>query len=96
VLRSWRRTSNGIDPLHTCSGSRILYGIFVDQLLDGGAHYYTDEGLCQISWNYRVDDLAALERVFREVQPEHVAIMVDAKLGIPACQYAPLLATVPS
>jgi hypothetical protein len=74
----------------------VLYGIFVDQLLDGGAHYYTDEGLCQISWNYRVDDLAALERVFREVQPEHVAIMVDAKLGIPACQYAPLLATVPS
>jgi hypothetical protein len=74
----------------------ILYGIFVDQLLDGGSHYHTDEGLCQISWNYQVDDLKSLERVFLEVRPEHVAVMVDAKLGIPAAHYEPLLATVPS
>jgi hypothetical protein len=74
----------------------ILYGIFVDQCLDGGSHYCTDESLCQISWNYQVDDVKSLERVFLEVRPEHVAIMVDAKLGIPAAQYEPLLATVPS
>ena len=73
----------------------ILYGAFVEQLLEGGSHYYTSESLCQISWEYQVDDLASLERVFSEIRPEHVAIMVDAKLAIPATHYEPLLATVP-
>jgi hypothetical protein len=72
----------------------ILYGVFVEHLLGGGSHFYSDESLCQISWNYPVDGLASLEPVFREVRPEHVAIMIDAKLGIPASHYSPLLATI--
>lgn len=72
----------------------ILYGVFVDQILKGGEHFETQEALCQISWNYKVDDLRSLERVFDEIKPEHVAVMVDAKLGIPAAHYAPLISTI--
>jgi len=72
----------------------ILYGVFVDQILKGGNHFETQESLCQISWEYDVDGLQALNRVFDEIRPEHVAVMVDAKLGIAASQYSDRFATL--
>jgi hypothetical protein len=90
--KSWQRAIAGSRHL----SEYILYGIFVDEVLHGGKHYETQDALCQISWNYQIDGLSSLEPVFQEVRPEHVAIMVDAKLGIPARHYTPLLATIPT
>ncbi|MGF1583289.1 MAG: DUF6492 family protein [Gemmataceae bacterium] len=66
----------------------ILYGIFVEHILcETAEHYYDEEPVCHISWDYEIDTQERLDHFFSEVKPEHVAIMVSSKQHVPASRY---------
>jgi hypothetical protein len=65
----------------------ILYGVFVEHLLNGRGHFYTDHAHCHISWDYDISTPKGLQHFFDETRPDHVAVMVSSKAGLPVSAY---------
>lgn len=70
----------------------ILYGVFVDHVLGASSGHFTDDQeLCLVSWDHRLGrNGERIDRFFAELRTEHVAVMVDAKLGLAPSLYANL------
>lgn len=60
----------------------ILYGVFVEHLLHGQGHRYTDRELCHCSWHHQVRSAADVERFLEQIAPDQVAVLVQSNLGI--------------
>jgi hypothetical protein len=69
----------------------ILYGVFAEHVLGGQGHYYQEPAHCHISWDYDVSTPAGLDHFLAETRPDHVAVMVSSKDGIPPSRYAEAL-----
>jgi hypothetical protein len=70
----------------------VLYGLFVEQVLgQRSGHYIDPHNFCHDYWFPEKLDDRALQDWLTTVNPEQVAVMISAKAGIAAAQYAPLL-----
>lgn len=66
----------------------ILYGTYIDRVRgDDHLHYHEDTDICLISWEHDIQSDADLDRFFAAMKPEHIAVMLSAKLNIPVSQY---------
>lgn len=67
----------------------ILYGIFVEHVLKGSNHYYDETNLCLCSWSNSAEAKTNTEKFFLEnLQPHHVAILMQSTLGMSPEEYA--------
>ncbi len=74
----------------------ILYGVFVDYFLqEESGHYYDSQKISHEYWNPQPLSNEQLQNFLAEIQPEHVAVMISAKAGIPVEQYEHLLHKIP-
>jgi hypothetical protein len=72
----------------------ILYGIFIDRILkEQSGHYYEPENICHDYWYTQPLPDEQLQNFFGEIRPEHVAVMISAKSGMPVERYKPFLET---
>ncbi|AFY35656.1 DUF6492 family protein [Calothrix sp. PCC 7507] len=86
--RGWMKTICG--SLHL--SEYILYGIFVDQVLqDKSGHYYDSERICHEYWSNKSMSDQQLQKFFAETLPEDKAVMISAKAGITPQRYQQLL-----
>lgn len=70
----------------------VLYGIFIDRILkDRSEHYYDPQIISHDYWNPIFLDKQELENFIKQIQPEHVAIMISAKAGIEPQSYQHLI-----
>ena len=74
----------------------ILYGVYVDYFLkEESGHYYDSQKISHEYWNPQPLSEEQLQNFFAEIQPEHVAVMISAKAGIPVERYEHLLKKIP-
>lgn len=74
----------------------ILYGVFVDQFLKGkSGHYYDSQKISHEYWTPQPLSDEELKNFLAEIPPQHVAVMISAKAGIPVERYEPLLKIIP-
>ena len=74
----------------------VLYGVFVDQFLnEESGHYHDAEKISSEYWLHQPMSEEQLEKFFAEIPPQHVAVMISSKAGIPVEQYESLLKGVP-
>ncbi len=74
----------------------ILYGVFVDHFLkEESGHYYDSQKITHEYWDPQPLSNEQLQNFLAEIQPEHVAVMISAKAGIPVEQYEHLLHKIP-
>ncbi|WAL61473.1 DUF6492 family protein [Thermocoleostomius sinensis] len=67
----------------------VLYGAFVDYILQEQAGHYYDEGAyCLGYWKDVPLSKPQLEEFCQRIQPEHIAVMVSAKAGMTPDDYA--------
>ncbi len=86
--RGWMKTICG--SLHL--SEYILYGIFVDQVLqDKSGHYYDSKRICHEYWSNKSMSDQQLQKFFAEILPEDKAVMISAKAGILPQRYQHLL-----
>jgi hypothetical protein len=74
----------------------ILYGAFVDSVLQNAGHIWNDRPVCKEYWNptqLTDDELATF---FQEVNDEHLAVMISAKANIAPSRYQSLIKTIPA
>ena len=69
----------------------ILYGVFVEHVLAGAGHRYEDRAVCHVSWDYDLAAPGGLDKFLADTRPEHVALMVHSKDGVPVERYADAL-----
>jgi hypothetical protein len=70
----------------------VLYGIFIDRILkEQSGHYYEAQNICHDYWFPQSLSDEQLEKFIAEISPEHVAVMISAKAGMPVERYQPLL-----
>jgi hypothetical protein len=79
-----------------CSSSHfseyILYGVFVDQVLqESSGHYYDSKRICHDYWSSEAMSDEELQKFFAEIQPEDKAVMISAKAGISVQEYQTLV-----
>ncbi len=72
----------------------ILYGIFAEHIQNGEGHYYSAIPNCHISWDYDISNPLGLGHFFGELKPDHVAVMVSSKQGVPAGAYRNAIETM--
>jgi hypothetical protein len=70
----------------------ILYGTFVEQVLqDKSGHYYDSERICHEYWSNKSMSDQLLQKFFAETLPEDKAVMISAKARISPQRYQPLI-----
>lgn len=69
----------------------VLYGIFVDSILEGSRHYYDDKNICHNYWLPETLNKLELESFIKNINSEQVAVMISAKAGMPVKQYYSVL-----
>jgi hypothetical protein len=70
----------------------ILYGVFVEHFLkEESGHYYDSQKLTHDYWKPQPLSDEQLQKFLSEIQPEHVAVMISAKAGMPVDRYEHLL-----
>jgi hypothetical protein len=70
----------------------VLYGIFIDHILkEQSGHYYESQNICHDYWFPESLSDEQLQKFVAEISPEHVAVMISAKSGMPVERYQPLL-----
>lgn len=73
----------------------VLYGVFVEQVLkDRSGHYFTSQDICHGFWGTGAMSDEELQQFFSNIKPEHVAVMISAKAGIPAERYRTFLSGI--
>lgn len=86
--RSWMETLGNSWHLGEC----VLYGIFIDRILqEQSGHYYEEHNICHSYWFSQPLSDEQLKNFLSEIQPEHVAVSISAKSGIPVERYKHLL-----
>ncbi len=70
----------------------ILYGMFVDYILQDEAHHFIDKKYPGLQY-FSTDDMSEQEikDFLSEIEPHHVTAMISAKAGIPVQRYEKLL-----
>jgi len=67
----------------------VLYGVFVENLLQGASsHFYGSELLCHSSWYYDINDKASLSHYLSSAGLEKVAVHLQSNLGFNVEDYA--------
>ncbi|HMO04666.1 MAG TPA: DUF6492 family protein [Kiritimatiellia bacterium] len=77
----------------------MLYGCFIQHVLGGeqpAGHFYDTRPICHDYWLPEPLDEAGLERFFRGLTPDHVAVMVSARAPLHAARYRALVLGHPS
>lgn len=71
----------------------VLYGVFADKILglQQSAHYYDDTVICLGYWEPKPLSEKDLRDVFSKIKPQHAAVMVSSKAGIPVDRYESIL-----
>ena len=70
----------------------ILYGLFVDHVLQGDAgHYHDASPLCLEHWEDVAMSDTELEAFLSRAHSAHAAVMISAKAGIPVTSYEHLI-----
>lgn len=82
--RTWRRALG--NTLHF--SEYLLYGIYVDQVLDGAGHRYDPDELCHCSWHYTEQGRCDLDDFFSHFGTKQVAVHIQSNLGIDPDIYA--------
>ncbi|MBW4642580.1 MAG: hypothetical protein KME23_06160 [Goleter apudmare HA4340-LM2] len=86
--REWMRTI--CSSLHL--SEYILYGIFVDQVLqEQSGHYYDSGRICHEYWLNKSMSDQELQKFFAETLPEDKAVMISAKANISPQRYRPII-----
>ena len=74
----------------------ILYGAFVDHILkEESGHYEDNKILCHEYWTPEPMSPEELNSFWQEIAPEHLAVMISAKAGIPVEDYEEFLINIP-
>lgn len=75
----------------------ILYGAFAEFVLqEDSGHFWSDRPICQEYWNPVNLSEPELVTFFREINAEHIAVMISAKANIPSHRYQALIEAIPS
>jgi hypothetical protein len=75
-----------------CFSEYILYGTYIDQVLQDSACCYHDELAPSLDyWAAEPLNSSQLQSFLGEIRPDQVAVMISAKAKMPVEQYAPLL-----
>ncbi|WP_036476688.1 DUF6492 family protein [Myxosarcina sp. GI1] len=69
----------------------ILYGVFVEKILQQSGHYKDDLDLCHNYWQETPLSQEELVRFIGNVSSEQIATMISAKAEMPVTSYAELL-----
>ncbi|MEW6491815.1 MAG: DUF6492 family protein [Cyanobacteriota bacterium] len=86
--RGWIETLGNSWHLGEC----ILYGIFIDRILkEQSGHYHEEKNICHDYWFPRPLSDEQLQTFIREIHPDHLALTISAKAGIPVERYKVLL-----
>jgi hypothetical protein len=70
----------------------MLYGRFVDDLLEGVDHFHDNHELCHVFWNGEVPDAETLAAFLERMAPGQVAVGIQSFLGADIKQIRSLLA----
>ncbi|MEM9347221.1 MAG: DUF6492 family protein [Planctomycetota bacterium] len=67
----------------------MLYGIYVEHVLKGEGHHYTQDDLCHCSWHHDMQTQEDIDRFFgRELDPRVCAVLIQSNLNIEPAVYA--------
>ncbi len=67
----------------------MLYGIYVEHVLEGQGHEYVEQDLCHCSWHHEMRTEADIDRFFNQpLGPEICAVLMQSNLGIDPERYA--------
>ena len=71
----------------------MLYGLFVERVLgiEASGHFADTRPVLQLSWDYDLRQPAEVDRLFADVGPEHIGVMIHSKDGVPVAAYRPHL-----
>lgn len=73
----------------------ILYGVFVDQVLQNSSGHYEDsQRICAEYWSNESMSDEQLQKFFLEIEPQDIAVMISAKAGIPVDRYQNLIENI--
>jgi hypothetical protein len=64
----------------------ILYGIYVEHVIDAKGHEFVERDLCHCSWHYgnlHTGGTLDVEAFLKEIQPHHIAVLLQSNLGLP-------------
>lgn len=86
--RSWIETLGNSWHLGEC----VLYGIFIDRILqEHSGHYYEEHNICHNYWFPQPLSDEQLKTFLDEIRPEHIAVSISAKSDMPLERYKPIL-----
>jgi hypothetical protein len=75
----------------------ILYGVFVDNFLkEESGHYHDSQKIVHEYWEPKPLSDEELQQFFSRIKPEHVAVMISAKSGMPVERYQHLAKMIPT
>lgn len=66
----------------------ILYGVFVEHVLNGRGHFFEKSNHCAVSWGREIHTEEGMEGFLSSVEPEQCAVMVSSKQYIPVSFYS--------
>ncbi|WP_088889061.1 DUF6492 family protein [Leptolyngbya ohadii] len=82
--RSWIETLSNVWHL----SEYTLYGTFVDRVLQDQSGHYQDAGkLCLDYWTPEPMSAEQIQSFLQQLRPEHMAVMISAKAGMPVDSY---------
>ena len=67
----------------------ILYGLFVEQCIDGEGHFRDELEWCHSSWHHGRLQEEDVPPFLDQVEPQHVAVHIQSNLGIDPDRYLP-------
>ncbi len=65
----------------------ILYGVFVDEILQGANHWYSDKTLCHSSWYEDIGNKEQLKCFIASAKEQHVALHIQSNLNYKISDY---------
>lgn len=69
----------------------VIYGVFVDEVLQASGHYYDSERICHEYWFTQSMSDEELQNFFNRTLPQDIAVMISAKADIPVQRYENLV-----
>ncbi|MBF2063315.1 MAG: hypothetical protein IGS39_02610 [Calothrix sp. C42_A2020_038] len=69
----------------------VLYGVFVEEVLQASGHYYDSERICHEYWFAKPMSDEELQNFFNSILPQDIAIMISAKAEIAVQRYENLV-----
>lgn len=67
----------------------MLYGIYVEHVLDGAGHHYVEKDLCHCSWHYDIKTEEDIDSFFNQaLEPQVCAVLMQSNLKIEPERYA--------